>query len=337
MASKEYYKKHTPDKKAASRRLYEESPEKKKEAMAAYNEKYKSDINLAMRENYHGNPEKKNLKKLAMSLYYTETSSLTAVPEKTCPICEKQFCHQKDMQRHVDHSHTDEEKSFTCQICDKHLHYKVSLERHMREVHDGEKHRCEKCPAAFGRGSDLEKHIREGWHYLSYHCKQCDKKLVFKNLGGLIEHVIVKQSESEEKFYYADKNAAWRLKKSGILLTCKSQVESTQLKEGEHVLDIPRKDKVKAAKERAMKKEEIINEGLQLAYGNPEAPDVVKLEFEYKKHEDDGRRKCKWCDDRIPYSNEYCPCRNPNVNWQLLNRWQLQMANGKTAEWEIAE
>ena len=86
---------------AASKRLYEESPEKKKEAMTAYNEKYKSDINLAMRENYHGNPEKKNLKKLAMSLYYTETSSLTAVPEKTCPICEKHFCHQKDMQRHV--------------------------------------------------------------------------------------------------------------------------------------------------------------------------------------------------------------------------------------------
>ena len=91
-------------------------------------------------------------------------------------------------------------------------------------------------------------------------------------MGGSIEHVIVKQSESEEKFYYADKNAAWRLKKSGILLTCKSHVESSQLKEGEHVLDIPWKDKVKAAKERAMKKEEIINEGLQLAYGNPEAP-----------------------------------------------------------------
>ena len=41
-----------------------------------------------------------------------------------------------------------------------------------------------------------------------------------------------------------------------------------------------------------MKKEEIINEGLQIAIGNPEAP-KVKLEFEYKKHEDDGRRKCK--------------------------------------------
>ena len=44
------------------------------------------------------------------------------------------------------------------------------------------------------------------------------------------------------------------------------------------------KDKAKAKKERAMKKEEIINEGLQLAYGNLIAP-KVKLDIKQDKHE----------------------------------------------------
>merc|ERR1712008_265668 len=99
----------------------------------------------------------------------------------------------------------------------------------------------------------------------SYDCKQCNKNLVFKQLGGLIEHVIVKQSEGEEECG----GKKWKMYKSGILVTCKSRgAVSTQLKEGEHVLCMPRKDKVRAAKERALKKEEIINEGLQKAMGD---------------------------------------------------------------------
>ena len=172
--------------------------------------------------------------------------------------------------------------------------------------------------------AQLPSHVRQYWKSTSESAgiisatttSNAKKNLVFKHLGGLIEHVIVKQSEGED---IGSDGTKWKQYKSGILVTCKSQVESTQLKEGKHVLCMPRKEKVEAAKKRAVKKEEIINEGLQIAIGNPEAP-KVKLEFEYKKHEDDGRRKCKWCDDRTPYSNEYCPCRNPNLNWQLLNR-----------------
>ena len=38
--------------------------------------------------------------------------------------------------------------------------YRDNLSRHMKEVHGGEKHKCEKCPAAFSRGTDLEKKYR---------------------------------------------------------------------------------------------------------------------------------------------------------------------------------
>ena len=124
--------------------------------------------------------------------------------------------------------------------------------------------------------------------------------------------MIVKQSVGEVH----SGGETWKEYKSGILVTCKSQVESTQLKEGKHVLCMPRKEKVEAAKQRERKKEEIINEGLQLANSNAEFP-RVNFEFEYKKHEDDGRRKCKWCYDHYPYSSEQCAYRKPDTGWHL--------------------
>lgn len=293
-ASKEYYKKHSSEKKAAAKRLYHESPEKKKESMAAYNEKHKEDINGAMHEKH------------LQSQDWTWT-------EFECHDCKKYFMTQKSLNVHMKHDHADNQQPWTCQICDKDIGYKSSLDRHMKEVHGEEKYHCEKCPAAFTRHGELQKHIEEGWHYLTYQCKQCDKKLTFKTLRGLIEHTIVKQSEGE---FTGSSGTKWKVYKSGILVTCKSQVESTQLKEGEEVLCMPRKDKVKAAKERIIKKEEIINEGLQLAMGNSDAP-KVKLELIYKKHEDDGRRKCKWCWEHTPYCHEFCEYRKPNESWVL--------------------
>ena len=216
------------------------------------------------------------------------------------------------MEYHIENIHEGSHPSLTCQICDKNIGYK-SLERHMKEVHGEEKFQCEKCPAAFTRNSELEKHIREGWHYLTYYCKQCQKTLVFKHLGGLIEHVIVKQSEGEQEF----DGTKWKIYKSGIMVTCKSQVQSIQLEEGEHVLCMPRNKQVEAAKKRAMKKEEIINVGLQLPCNWDQEAAQVKLEFEYKKHQDDGTRKCKWCSEHLPFSKEYCPSRKPGYNWQL--------------------
>ena len=297
-ASKEYYKKHTQEKKASSRKLYQESPEKKKEAMAAYNEKHKEDINGAMLDKYY------------------ESRAPYPWTEFTCSVCKETFMTKKSMDYHIENIHEGIHPSLPCQICEKKIGHK-SLERHMKEVHGEEKHHCKKCPASFTRNTDLEKHIDEGWHYLTYSCKQCDKKLVFKTLGGLIEHTIVKQSREESTFSDGTK---YEMYKSGILVTCKSHVKSTQLKEGEHVLCMPRKDKVRAAKDRLIKKEELINEGLQLAIGNSDAP-KVELELKYKKHEDDGRRKCKWCYEYMPYATEYCEYRIPDQSWHL---WHIE-------------
>ena len=294
-ASKEYYKKHTEDMKASARKLYQESPEKKKEAMAAYNEKHKGDINESMLDHYY------------------ESRSRYSWTEFMCPVCKFKLSTKKSLDYHTQHVHENNYPSVTCQMCEKKFSNRQSLDRHMKEVHGEEKHNCKKCPASFTRRADLEKHIDEGWHYLSYYCKQCSKTLVFKSLGGLIEHTIVKQSREER---VASDGAKYEICKSGIMVTCKTQVKSTQLKEGQDVMRLTRKDKVKAAKRRHKKKEEIINEGLQLAMGISDAP-KVKLEMKYKKHEDDGRRKCKWCYEHMPYANEYCEYRLPNNSWQL--------------------
>ena len=290
-AAKEQYKQHTPEKRAT---------------MALYNERHREKINDAMREQYQNDPEKKKEKS---ATYYATRSKYGS---QECPQCDGVFFTPKDMKRHIDHTHSVE-NVITCQICDKQIKFEESLERHMREVHGGEKHRCEKCPAAFSCHSDLKEHIREGWHYLSYDCKQCSKTIVFKSLKGLIQHTIVKQSEGE---HIGASGTKWKIYKSGILVTCKSHVESTQLKEGENVLCMKRKDKVKAAKERAMKKEELINEGLLLAAGNLEAP-KVKFEMIREKHEVNFYKdRCKWCEEKIPFSDEYCSVRFSDA-WKL--------------------
>ena len=94
-----------------------------------------------------------------------------------------------------------------------------------------------------------------------------------------------------------------------MLVTCKSQVESTQLEEVDPSLYMTRSRKVEAEMKRALKKEEIINEGLQLGL-------QVKLEFVHKKHEENcDKTRCKWCSEYVPFSKEYCPDRLPGYRW----------------------
>ena len=306
-AAKEYYKQHTPEKKAAAKEYYKQHTPEKRATMALYYEKHKEELNDAKRKQYQDDPEIKQAK----SDYYNETRSHYG--SQKCPECEKILCTQGDMKRHMDHAHS-EDKFITCQVCDKLFKYKQNVERHMTEIHGGERHKCGKCPAAFSRGSDLEEHIKQDWHYLSYNCRQCSKTIVFKSLKGLIQHTIVKQSEGEQ---ICSDGTKWKIYKSGILVTCKSKVESTQLKDGEHVLCMERKEKAKAAKERFMKKEEIINEGLQSAAGNLGAP-KVKLVIEKDEHEEnDQKDRCYWCKEKVPFFEKHCSIRFHD-GWKLL-------------------
>ena len=79
---------------------------------------------------------------------------------------------------------------------------------------------------------------------------------------------------------------------------------------------MPRKDKAKAAKIREVKKEEIINEGLRMATENLEAPQV-ELEIVKEKHEETFKKdRCKWCEERIPDSDEACSIRFSTM-WKI--------------------
>ena len=277
-------------KRAASMKLYQENPTKKKYAMAAYNETHKKDINAAMRN--------KN--------YESRT-------EYTCHVCKNTFKTKKSMNFHIKNTHGGTYPPLPCPICEKKI---TNLQRHLREVHSQEKFHCDKCSATFSRNSDLKRHIREDDHHTSYYCSACNSNLVFKHLGGLINHVIVKEISG-----FSSRKLVCIIHKSGMVVTCKSQVESSLLEEGRcpgpecQISCMTENKKVEEEMHRARKKEEIINLGLTR---NDEPKGVqVKLEFKRKKHEAfmENAGKCKWCFQKIKNANEYCPDRYPVEDW----------------------
>ena len=278
------YKKHTTRKRTVSK--------ERKATMAAYNEKHRSAINAKMANHYH------------------ETRKSRVV----CPRCQEQFFTKKQMKRHIDDIHIGKQQSFTCQICDKSIKYKENLERHMKEVHGEVKHKCQQCPAAYTRKSELQKHIDTGWHFLKFQCSICEKQLVFKTLQGLIEHLEAKQTEVKTEY----KGRTFKSYKSGINVTCKSSHRSIKVEEGEEVFGMPRKNKVMADQKRKKEKEKFINVGLSAAYGGLETH-YVKVEFTKKVHEENvDKTHCKWCEEKIPFSDEFCTIRF-GTNWHLLS------------------
>ena len=280
-ASRKYYKKHSAEKKAASKKSYEDNPEKKKKAMTTYNENHREDINIAMKSNHVKSKESFGM----------------------CPVCEATFFNQRSIERHIAAQHCGIPKRIPCDICEKVFEYQSSLNRHMSEVHGEVKHRCDKCPAAFNRAGELQKHTEADWHYLEFECGICSKNLVFKTLAGLIRHIIVKRPEEK----YGESTIY--VKKSGILLTCRAKEGSIQVEEGKMVLDLSREEQDKANRKREEEKEKYINAGLRSTYEAREKP-CVELRFLEMKHDDDIRKVCCIsCREKKPYSNEYCKFR----------------------------
>ena len=304
--SRDHYKEHSEEKKAAAKRLYEENPEKKKVAMTAYNEKHREDINLAMYDHY-----------------------IDSWGKFECPICDKTFVLEKSRKSHIDHFHCVNQNPSVCQICDKTFEFEQSLQRHMKEVHQELVYVCQKCPAVFVRDSLLDKHDRESRHYLSFYCNVCKKNIIFKNFRGLLEHVIVKQSETNMEFPKGSKfeGQTFLQKKSGFLVTCKTRVESIQEEEGRYLKYCSKEEKEEAFKRRIKRKEEIINEGLKAANGPYRKPSV-KVEF-ISTHEKDMHRQeeeaighCKYCLMKIPFNeDDESEERRERTLCQLLDWW----------------
>ena len=225
------------------------------------------------------------------------------------------------MDRHIAAQHSQSPIRISCDICEKPFDYRDNLSRHMTEVHGGAKHKCDKCPAAFTRGRELEKHIEADWHYLEFKCGICSKNLVFKSLAGLIRHVIAKPPEEETEHGHPDhkgEKVIW--KKSGILLTCRSGEGNIQVEEGQRIfgVSLSREEKGEAAMKRLKEKEAYINSGLSAAYGTREKPSV-KLELQKNKHKDNSHGwYCMSCGERTPYSDENCKFRY-REKWLLIN------------------
>ena len=99
--------------------------------------------------------------------------------------------------------------------------------------------------------------MKADWHYLEFECGICSKNLVFQTLAGLIQHVMVKRPE--------EKVSQFHVKKSGAILTCRSQEGSIEVEEGQRVMGMSREQVDKADRKRMKVKEEYINAGLAAA------------------------------------------------------------------------
>ena len=214
-------------------------------------------------------------------------------------------------------------KKITCDICEKDFEYKDNLRRHMREVHGGERQKCEVCPATFTRKGDLQNHKESGGHYLPFYCCICNKELVFKHLGGLIEHVVAKQSE--KNIFYPEDGSNLKLMQSGITLTCKSRLKTIQVEKGDNVLGMDEPKQLEGFKERMRKREEIINYGLKKADGST-VKTSVKLEFkrgELNHQVKEGKNRCQYCWRKPPFTNDYCE-RREQKKTRLGMVWTLE-------------
>ena len=281
---------HASQKRDAARKLYKENPERKKEAMRTYNSEHRTDINASMSHHYFDNRKKSQ-------------------GNYECPVCNKEFILLKYVQRHIKEYHTEHNHTYICQICEKSIQYKSNLERHIREVHGGKKYKCEKCPAAYNRLDDLDQHTHSGWHYFEYNCDLCDETMVFKSVRSLVEHVIVKQPETEEK----GKTQTFKMKRTGIFVTCTSYKRGFTVdgEKGSLSSNSRKCDKVWAEEKRMKHKEKIINEGLSRA--NTMAKVILKLT---KQPHEEVNGTCVWCRVSKPV-DEFCQFRHSSRGWTL--------------------
>lgn len=75
----------------------------------------------------------------------------------SCPHCEKQFCFEIDLRKHIKKSHTLRVK---CDLCDYKGGQNYELVKHMTTKHSEERnHKCNICGKAFKLNSYLERHL----------------------------------------------------------------------------------------------------------------------------------------------------------------------------------
>ena len=144
-----------------------------------------------------------------------------------------------------------------------------------------------------------------------------------------MKHVIVKQSETKVEFPKGSKfeGQTYTEKKSGILVTCRTRVDSIQEVEGRYLKYCTKDEKKEAYKMRMMRKEEIINEGLKAAEGPYRKPSV-KVELitthdkEMHRLDEEINGQCMYCVMNVPFKEDgESEEKIERALWQLHDWW----------------
>ncbi|CAH1795727.1 unnamed protein product [Owenia fusiformis] len=99
-----------------------------------------------------------------------------------CPICEKEFCRQVDIDMHMDKVHSGEE--FVCDECGRKYETIVKLKKHKKE--HLRLHECSVCSKRFGDRKHLVDHARIHTGVRPYKCLDCGK--AFTQSASLYKH-----------------------------------------------------------------------------------------------------------------------------------------------------
>jgi len=91
----------------------------------------------------------------------------------TCLACEQVFPAKRDMRKHIQAAHKDEEVMHKCKLCAYKCRWTGSLKLHMAR-HTGERpFKCDICPKAFSASSNLRVHMLIHTGEKPYQCDKC--------------------------------------------------------------------------------------------------------------------------------------------------------------------
>ncbi|XP_028128754.2 zinc finger protein 91-like [Diabrotica virgifera virgifera] len=133
---------------------------------------------------------------------------------KGCKVCSREFTTTKQLLVHIQESHSDNSlipfKKYKCTTCNLTLPYKKNLDQHMEHMHSSEEKKsflCTDCGHSFASISRLTDHMKihkEG----QYVCSFCDKK--FKKKPYLNMHLRTHTGERPHKCHLCDQTFSQR-------------------------------------------------------------------------------------------------------------------------------
>eukprot|EP00808_Paulinella_micropora_P003918 g73416.t1 len=99
-----------------------------------------------------------------------------------CEVCGTAFRTLRSMTIHMKaHSGNLTAKPLSCPHCNRTFGHGGQLKEHIRRAHTGERpYKCQLCPKAFARSSDLTIHIRCHTGEKAYNCTECSKAFATK-------------------------------------------------------------------------------------------------------------------------------------------------------------